>query len=69
MQPGSECTQFLQNRKQVSVKTLELDIEASSLRDVGRCKRPRPEGQRDDPLLRPIVEVAHRPGDAPRRRR
>ena len=55
---GLRCAQFLQNPNQVSRKAFELGIQANSLRGIRRCKRPRPESQRDNPLLRPIVEVA-----------
>jgi hypothetical protein len=58
VQPGSDRAQLLEHPLEVDLKASKLGVETSGLRSRRLRKHPRLERKRDDPLLRPIVEIA-----------
>ena len=53
--------QLLEHPVQVDLKASKLRVETSGLSSLGLRKHPSLESEHDNPLLRPIVEVAHDP--------
>ena len=58
VKPGSDRAQFFEHPIQVDLKASKLRVETSSLRSLRLGKHPSLKSEHDDPLLRPIVEVA-----------